>query len=167
VVENVRPVLAPARAWRVDPSPTITIGANATDADTLNELLLVMGVTRLSDGRFAVGVQASSTVRFYDARGRFVGSAGRRGQGPGEFRQVMGVSLIRGDTLIVTDLGEVEIFSSGGTFVGQGASRSRGDRFVYPSVGSTTARTWECCTTTAGARHHQPAELVAVSRLFV
>ena len=134
VVENVRPVLSAARAWRVDPAPSIRLGANAADADTLNELLLVMGVTRLSDDRFAVGVQASNTVRFYDARGRFVGSAGRRGQGPGEFRQVMGVRRIRGDTLVVTDGGEVEIFTGDGKFVRQGPSRSRGDRFVYPVV---------------------------------
>jgi len=134
VVENVRPVFAASRAWRVDPTPATTIGANAADADTLNELLLVMGVTRLSDGRFAVGVQASNTVRFYDARGRFLGSAGRRGQGPGEFRQILGVRQIRGDTLFVTDLGEVEIFSGDGKFVRQGASRARGDRFVYPAV---------------------------------
>jgi hypothetical protein len=112
----------------------LVIGANAADTDTLNELLLVMGVTRLSDGRFAVGVQASNTIRFYDARGGFLGSAGRRGQGPGEFRQLMGVRPIRGDTLVVTDGGEVEIFSGDGRFVRQGASRSRGNRFVYPVI---------------------------------
>ena len=134
VVENARPVLAAARAWRIDPAPTITIGANPADADTLNELLLVMGVTRLSDDRFAVGVQASHAIRFYDARGRYLGFAGRRGEGPGEFKQLMGVHAIRGDTLFITDNGEVELFTSDGKFVGQGASQARGVRFVYPTV---------------------------------
>jgi hypothetical protein len=46
----------------------------------------------------------------------------------------MGVRAIRGDTLVITDLGEVELFTADGKFIGQGASRSRGDRFVYPSV---------------------------------
>lgn len=134
IVESRGPVLPASRAWRIDANPTVTIGANAADADTLNELLLVMGITRLSDGRYAVGVQASGSVRFYDQRGKHLGSAGRRGQGPGEFRQIMGVWSTRGDTLVVLDNGELEIFTGTGKFVAQGASRARGDRFVYPEV---------------------------------
>jgi hypothetical protein len=133
IVESRGPVLPAARAWRIDPNPTVTIGSNAADADTLNELLLVMGITRLSDGRYAVGVQASGAVRFYDPRGKYLGSAGRRGQGPGEFRQIMGVWSTRGDTLVVLDNGALEIFTGAGKFVAQGASQARGDRFVYPS----------------------------------
>jgi hypothetical protein len=133
IVDNRSPGLSAARAWRIDPTPMLAIGGQHADTDTLNELNLVMGITRLSDGRFAVGVQASHAVRFYDARGKFVGSAGRKGQGPGEFQQIMGVSPIRGDTLAVLDLGEIEFFTGAGKFVAQGASRSRGDRFVYPS----------------------------------
>lgn len=133
IVENARATLPAARAWRIDLTPMVSIGGQQVDTDTLNEMNLVMGITRLSDGRFAVGVQASHAVRFYDARGKFVGSAGRRGQGPGEFRQIMGVWSTRGDTLAVLDLGEIEFFTDAGRFVAQGASRSRGDRFVYPS----------------------------------
>src|SRR5688572_28151677 len=134
IVDNARPFLTTARAWRIDPSPLLTIGGQSADADTMYELELVMGVTRLSDGRYAVGVQAASAVRFYDARGKSVGTAGRRGQGPGEFRQILNLRSMRGDTLLVTDLGEVEIFTGDGKFVAQGASRARGDRFVYPDL---------------------------------
>lgn len=134
IVENRNPGLSAARAWRIDPAPLLTIGGQQADTDTLNELNLVMGITRLSDGRFAVGVQASHAVRFYDGRGKFVGFAGRKGQGPGEFQQIMGVWSTRGDTLAVLDLGAIEFFTGAGKFVAQGASRSRGDRFVYPSV---------------------------------
>jgi hypothetical protein len=133
IVENRSPGLSAARAWRIDPAPVVTIGGKAADTDTLNELNLVMGITRLSDGRYAVGVQASHAVRFYDASGKFLGFAGRKGQGPGEFRQIMGVWPTRGDTLAVLDLGEIEFFTGAGKFVTQGASRARGDRFVYPS----------------------------------
>jgi hypothetical protein len=133
IVDNRSPGLSAARAWRIDPAPMLAIGGQQADSDTLNELNLVMGITRLSDGRFAIGVQASHAVRFYDARGKYVGSAGRRGQGPGEFRQIMGVWGTRGDTLAVLDLGEIEFFTGAGKFIAQGASRSRGDRFVYPS----------------------------------
>jgi hypothetical protein len=133
IVDNRTPGLSAARAWRIEPNPMLAIGGQQADSDTLHELNLVMGITRLSDGRYAVGVQASHAVRFYDARGRFVGSAGRKGQGPGEFQQIMGVWVTRGDTLAVLDLGEIEFFTGAGKFVTQGASRSRGDRFVYPS----------------------------------
>lgn len=134
VVENARPLLGAARAWRVDPVPAFTIGGDPAATDSLNDMLLVMGVTRLSDGRFAIGVQGASTVRFYDGTGKYLGHAGRKGQGPGEFQQVMGVRAMQGDTLAVTDLGELEYFAPDGKFVRQGASRARGDRFVYPAA---------------------------------
>ena len=89
IVENRSPGLTAARAWRIDPTPILAIGGQQADTDTLNELNLVMGITRLSDGRYAVGVQASHAVRFYDARGKYLGFAGRKGQGPGEFQQIM------------------------------------------------------------------------------
>ena len=133
IVESRAPMIPAPRAWRIETPPMVAIGGKPADADTISELLLVMGITRLSDGRFAVGVQASAAVRFYDTRGKYLGFAGRRGQGPGEFRQIMGVWATRGDTLIVLDNGELEIFTGTGKFVSQGASRSRGDRFVYPS----------------------------------
>jgi hypothetical protein len=134
IVENVRPVLTTVRAWRVEPAPIVTIGGQSADSDTINEMQLVMGVARLTDGRYAVGVQASHALRFYDARGRYLGFAGRKGEGPGEFEQLMAVRAIRGDTLFITDNGEVELFTSDGKFVGQGASQSRGVKFVYPTV---------------------------------
>jgi len=135
IVTSTRPLLPEARAWRVDERPLVRIGGSrdAPD-DTLYEFLRVMGVSRLSDGRIAVGVQGSHSIRFFDAAGRFVASAGRSGQGPGEFRQILGMAATRGDTLAVTDLGEVEFYDGTGKFIRQGASRrSMGDfGFVYP-----------------------------------
>jgi hypothetical protein len=134
IVTNESPLLAPGRAWRVDPDPTVRIGGADAGADSLYEFSLIMGVSRLSDGRIAVGVQGSSVVRFFDPSGRFVGSAGRRGQGPGEFAQLLGMSAIRGDTLFVKDVAEIEVFSGRGEWVRQGASRSRGPGYVAPRV---------------------------------
>ena len=168
IVENARATLPAARAWRIDPTPMVTIGANAADADTLNELNLVMGIRRLSDGRYAVGVQGSHAVRFYDANGKYVSSAGRRGQGPGEFRQVMGVWRTRGDTLVVLDNGELEIFTGAGKFVAQGASRALGDRFVYPEDvmpdGSYLGVMFNERTIPPAGRARQSRPLVRVSR---
>jgi hypothetical protein len=168
IVQSRSTALAAARAWRVDRDPILTIGGQSADVDTLRELQLVMGVTRLSDGRWAVGVQGSSTVRFYDSRGRITGSAGRKGEGPGEFRQVMGVRRIRGDTLVVTDLGEVEWFTADGKFVRQGASRARGDEFIYPLAvlddGSYLGQLYDERTIVAAGRWRQRNPLVIVGR---
>lgn len=140
IVESTRSVLPAARAWRVDPRPMLAIGCGATDltgcsrGDSLYEFNLIMGVARLSDGRIAVAVQGSDHIRFFDTRGKYLASAGRDGDGPGEFRQILGMTQTRGDTLAVTDLGEVEYFTGDGKHIRRGASRALGDfSFVFPS----------------------------------
>lgn len=135
IVTSERPMLPAARAWRIEPVPMLRMGGNE-DApyDSLYEFNLVMGVARMQDGRWAVGVQGSHTIRFYSADGKFVSSAGRKGQGPGEFEQILGMSLTRGDTLVITDLNEVEYFDGQGRYLGVGASQrnvSRGG-YVWP-----------------------------------
>jgi hypothetical protein len=168
VVDNARPVLTTARAWRIDPVPFVTIGGQSAGSDTMYDLDLVMGIARLRDGRYALGVQASSAIRFYDVQGKFLAAAGRRGQGPGEFQQVMGVKAMRGDTLVVTDLGEIELYSSDGKFVAQGASRSRNGRFVRPSVvlndGSSIGVLFVSRTPPPTGRRRDSMPLVRVSR---
>ena len=168
IVESRGPMIPASRAWRIEVRPMVAIGGQPADADTINELLLVMGITRLSDGRFAVGVQASAAVRFYDSRGKYLGFAGRRGQGPGEFRQIMGVWATRCDTLVVLDNGELEIFTGAGKFVGQGASRARGDAFIYPadvlSDGSYLGVQYDERSVPAAGRARRTQPVVRVSR---
>ncbi|MFN0098950.1 MAG: 6-bladed beta-propeller [Gemmatimonadaceae bacterium] len=136
IVLNDRPSLPAAKAWRVAPAPLLSIGAGSPIAagDSLYEFYLVYGMARLSDGRIVVGVQSTHTVRIFDAKGKFVGSFGRKGKGPGEFQQIMGVHHTRGDTLAITDLGEIEWYSGQGKFVRPGAGRGRGanERFQWP-----------------------------------
>lgn len=137
IVASTRPLLPGARAWRVEPRPFLELGAGdaATAGDSLYEFALVAGVARLDDGRLAVAVGASHAIRFYDASGRFTGSAGRRGQGPGEFQQLLGMSRVAGDTLFVTDLDGVELFAPDGRFLAQGASRrSLPAGFIWPEA---------------------------------
>lgn len=141
IVENTAPALPPERGWRVEPRPLLVIGCGKDDltqctrTDSLYDFTLVMGVARLSDGRIAVAVQGSDQLRFFDSTGKFLASVGRDGDGPGEFRQILGMAQTRGDTLAVTDLGEVEYFTGEGTHVRRGASRALGeDRFVWPGA---------------------------------
>jgi len=132
IVENTRPLLATSRAWRVDARPLLDLGG--VDGDTLHEFNLVMGVAKLSDGRIAVANQGSGTILFFDASGRFVGHAGRKGQGPGEFEQILGMSRIAGDTLAVIDLEEVEYFTGEGKHVRRGAARGLTPQYIYPGA---------------------------------
>lgn len=132
VITNAAPLLPAAAAWRLESAPFLQVGG--LSADSLDEVDLVMGVGRLGDGRWAVAVQASSAVRFYDARGRFTGHAGRKGDGPGEFPQILGMQVLRGDTLLVVDNTGIQYFSAEGRFVRQGAGRRRAAGYVYPKV---------------------------------
>ena len=112
IVENTRPA---GRDWTVSPQPLVDIGSGE---DTLYQLATVMGAVRLTSGHIAVAHMSTGNVRIYDARGRYIRALGRRGQGPGEFRQVMGVSRIPGDTIVVDDSrDEVELYSGDGKFL--------------------------------------------------
>jgi hypothetical protein len=137
IVENSAPSLSSARAWRIDPKPLLVIGGETatTAGDSLYEFGGVMGLARLSNGQWAIGVQSANQIRFYDANGKYVKSAGRAGQGPGEFRQIMGLKVVRADTLIVTDQFEIEYFTGAGQFVGLGASRTTmPGTYVWPQA---------------------------------
>ena len=169
IVENTRPLLPAGRAWRVDARPEVDIGGNeATAGDTLYDLVLVNGAARLSDGRIAVAVDGSLHLRFYDARGLFVRSAGRSGDGPGEFRQLMGLHALSGDTLFVTDLGEVEFYTGEGRFIRRGASRATNDRgFIWPGAvfddGSYVGMDWNDMRPPPAGRALRSFPLVRVS----
>jgi hypothetical protein len=137
IVLNERPSLPAAKTWRVAPVPLLSIGAGSPlqAGDSLYEFYLLYGMAKLSDGRIAVGVQSTHTVRIFDAKGKFVSSFGRQGKGPGEFQQIMGVYHTRGDTLAITDLGEIEWYSGAGKFIRPGAGDGRGGaRFIWPAA---------------------------------
>lgn len=128
IVDNLRPAWAAGRAWTIAAQPLVNIGSGE---DSLHELSTVMGAVRLSDGSIAVANMGSSNIRIYDPQGRFVRAIGRRGQGPGEFRQVMGVARRPGDTLVVIDSREeFEYFTADGRFVRGLRSPSHRDGFV-------------------------------------
>ncbi len=139
IVENSQPALSGARAWRLSPKPFLEIGSRASDVgaaqDSLYGLLRVNGIARLSDGRVAVANDGSLTIRFFDQAGKFVSYAGREGQGPGEFQQLLRMTQRAGDTLVITDLGEVEYFSGDGKFVRRGVHRgAEQPQFHFPQA---------------------------------
>jgi hypothetical protein len=70
------------------------------------------------DGGFYVYDRQAVTIREYDARGRHVRLIGRRGAGPGEYAQVIGMA-VSGSRLLVWDLGNarVSVFDLIGQYV--------------------------------------------------
>lgn len=100
IVHSRRPAWSEGEGWQVEPEPRLEIGEHSGDQDYL--LDRVMGTSVLDDGGVAVAHMGDNTIRFYDADGGFVHAVGGRGEGPGEFSQVMGIRRL-GDELWADD----------------------------------------------------------------
>jgi len=99
----------------VIPEPELEIGAAATDGYTFTH---VAGARFLSNGDILVGNRANPPRLFrLDRAGHHVWSAGREGQGPGEFFRIFRFFLVPGDTIIVDDRsqGRLSLISGDGT----------------------------------------------------
>jgi hypothetical protein len=108
---------AAGEPWLVEETPAVVIGDVAGEEAVLFDR--VMGIDRLGDGRWVVADMGSSQVRWYDADGTPLFSAGRRGEGPEEFRQVMGMLRLAGDTLLIDDGRSRFHLMHDGAFLGQ------------------------------------------------
>ena len=86
----------------IAPAPWLELGsAPQGEFDAFDARQPFLSATVLSDGRIAVA--DFSDIKFFDSTGRYLGYAGRAGQGPGEFRHLGKLCRIRGDTLIAID----------------------------------------------------------------
>lgn len=83
VVSNRRPGWERGEEWRLDPTPTLRIGAS--DGPAAEALHGVTAVRPTSDG---VLVAQQSEIRLYDHSGLPLRRLGGAGEGPGEFRQI-------------------------------------------------------------------------------
>jgi hypothetical protein len=103
--------------WTIGDEPVVEIGA--VEGDEAYQLGQVAGVTRLSDGRIVIADGGTLGLRFYDATGRHLVTAGRKGQGPGEFDGLWSVWALPGDTIMAYDgnLKRVSVFTPDGAFV--------------------------------------------------
>ena len=97
-----RPPLSGSTEWSIDAAPLVTIGG----ADDRLEYIVYkpVGATRLVDGRIAVASQAASEVKFFAPDGTHIYTAGREGQGPGEYTGIMNFHKLPGDTLLVVSI---------------------------------------------------------------
>ncbi|MGH7470187.1 MAG: hypothetical protein ACRENP_19750 [Longimicrobiales bacterium] len=118
IVENdhTRPLWRMEEAWRIAPAPLMQIGS--VEDDSAYVLHRPWHARRLSHGPIAVVNNGTAQIRLFDANGRHVRSLGRRGDGPGEFRDPWKVHELPGDSLLVIDLyGPISIFRPDGEFV--------------------------------------------------
>ena len=68
-----------------------------------------VAAVRLTGGGFVVAEQSPGELRFFDAKGSHLRTAGTAGQGPGEFRQLAGLARLPGDTLLAWDSGSLRL----------------------------------------------------------
>ncbi len=115
IVENTAP--AWERPWVIADSPLFRVGDVSGQPEY--ELFRVTSAVRLSDGRLVIGNSGTSEVRWYSETGAFIRSAGRSGQGPGEFSLLSVVIPIGGDSIAVGDprLRRLSIFDPESEFV--------------------------------------------------
>lgn len=100
-------------SFRVSESPRLQIGS--VDGGE-SSFFRIADVTRLQDGRLLVANAGSGELKFFDPRGEFLRSLGRRGEGPGEFRNLKKVVELESGGIAVFDvgLGRVTVFSGDG-----------------------------------------------------
>lgn len=117
IVTSHDPAWREGEGWRIDPEPTVTIGPRE-DADPRYDLLRVRAGTVLPSGEIALLSAGHQELRIYSARGEWLRTFGRMGDGPGEFRGP-GELVAAGDTLFVTDgmLGRLSAFSTADGFL--------------------------------------------------
>lgn len=73
------------------------------DSEGVPVLGNIADATRLSSGLIAVVDRRVDAVLFIDSKGELLGQSGRSGEGPGEFRSVVGIGQCAPDTLFVWD----------------------------------------------------------------
>jgi 6-bladed beta-propeller len=99
----------------VDQKPMLDLGGN--DADSMSDFTTIAGATRLRDGTVIVADQMRYTVRVFDARGNFLRTMGRKGEGPGEYSAIIRNMYRCGDSLFVIQWNRnTSVFSGAGKF---------------------------------------------------
>lgn len=116
ILQSRTPLWAPGEGWRIGTQPAVVIGT--VTGDPARELGLARDALRLPDGRIAVADDRRYELRFYDGRGEFLNSAGREGEGPGEFASLDRLASYRGDSLLVFDFGlhRISVLDRNGAF---------------------------------------------------
>lgn len=101
VVVNGWPDVEGIPTWEVAAGPEVEVGT--LEGAPEYQLFQVSGATVLPDGTLVIANRGTHDLRFFDAQGGFLCSAGSQGDGPGEFQSLELVGRFGGDSLLTFD----------------------------------------------------------------
>lgn len=112
IYEQPASALSSLPAVDVEESPATEVGGEDSG------LYLVQGLVVLGDGTIVLANSGTRELRWYDPDGTLIRTAGREGEGPGEFRAPRLVGTVAQDTIVVWDyeLRRLSYFAADGTF---------------------------------------------------
>jgi len=87
--------------WRLDTVPTLRVGS--VDGGLAESFGSVSAAARLSDGSIVMGDNQAWEIKSFSADGSHRWTVGRRGSGPGEYRQIYSVRRVAADSVVVLD----------------------------------------------------------------
>ena len=116
IVVNEEAAWGAGSGWRLGDAPALEIGEPFGDSATA--LFRVVGAVRLGNGRVVIADGGSLELRYFVPDGAYLGKAGGKGGGPGEFAAMLLASL-RGDTIVVYDYeaARLNMFDGDGQYV--------------------------------------------------
>ena len=125
IVENSRPPIGSRLGWRIGPEASVSIGV--LEGDDPHMLFNVSDATRFTDGRIVVVNRGTAELRVFDASGTYLDTWGGKGEGPGEFSDVLHIEPLPGDSVMVWALLDpnVTVFGPDGNFARSFPARKR------------------------------------------
>lgn len=117
IVESAGPSWSKGSGWHLGDAPLLDIGR--LDGPDETQFFQVTAGARLSDGSFVLGSFGSHDLRRFTSDGEHLWTAGREGEGPGEFVGLMQLVSGPGDTILTYDFRQRRIsrFAPDGTFL--------------------------------------------------
>ena len=118
IVENSRPDVSILDRWHFVEPPIVVLGVD--EGTPPQQFSNIVGAARLSDGRIVIADGQSKEVRYFDEEGTHLLTVGGPGEGPGEFRFLMRLNRLPGDTIMAGGwpLGWAARFDPQGRYVG-------------------------------------------------
>jgi hypothetical protein len=132
VVSNTSGAWTDETRWTIDTVPFLTVGE---ETDSANQMVSIANHLRMSNNHVVI-VNNRRELRLYDSTGNFLGPIGRSGEGPGEYRTIIGLMSCNRDTIVVVDAARrVSYWTQAGEFVRGMAQPTFGTRRYAGIVG--------------------------------
>jgi hypothetical protein len=123
--------------WEVSADPDLVIGS--LEGDGPDVFGRVESVVELSSGVIVVADGLRLEISAFDRSGEHLWSAGRQGEGPGEFMELAGAYAVTGDSIVVLEGGRsVSVFDAYGSFSRRLILDPPSDGYPSPIVSGVT-----------------------------